>query len=63
MANWCPLHVHSHFSLLDGLSKPYQIADRCVELGYSACALTDHGTISGAIDFVSEVKKKTLSQY
>lgn len=60
MDNWCPLHVHSHFSLLDGLSKPYQIADRCKELGYTACALTDHGSISGAIDFTSEMQDADL---
>ncbi len=60
MVSWTPLHVHSHFSLLDGLSKPYQIADRCKELGYTSCAITDHGTISGAIDFTSEMKSKDI---
>jgi DNA polymerase-3 subunit alpha len=45
--NYIPLHVHSMFSLLDGLSKPEQIAERCNEIGASACALTDHGNIAG----------------
>ncbi len=49
---WVPLHCHSDNSLLDGLSKPSQITNRCVELGYNSCALTDHGTISGAISFL-----------
>ena len=55
--NYIPLHVHSHFSLLDGLSKPEQIADRCKEIGASACALTDHGNIAGAVKFYSAMRK------
>lgn len=50
--NWAPLHCHSHFSLLDGLSKAEQITERLVECGYSACALTDHGTVAGVPSFV-----------
>ena len=53
-----PLHVHSHFSLLDGLSQPYQIADRCAELKYNACALTDHGSISGAVSFCKAMQEE-----
>jgi DNA polymerase-3 subunit alpha len=49
---WAPLHAHSHYSLLDGLSKPTQMAERCVKLGYEACALSDHGSVSGSISFV-----------
>ncbi len=58
--NYIPLHVHSHFSLLDGLSKPEQIAERCKEIGASACALTDHGNIAGAIKFYSCMKKSKI---
>lgn len=54
--NYIPLHVHSHFSLLDGLSKPEQIADRCKEIGVNACALTDHGNIAGAVKFYTAMK-------
>lgn len=53
---WVPLHCHSHFSLLDGLSKPKQIAKRCIELGYESCAITDHGSVSGAVAFSSALK-------
>jgi len=49
---WFPLHNHSHFSLLDGLSKPEQIAERMVECGYAGCALTDHGSIAGVPPFI-----------
>jgi len=54
------LHNHSHFSLLDGLSKPNQIAERCAELGQTACAITDHGSISGAVSFIKECNKKNI---
>ena len=53
-----PLHVHSHYSLLDGLSKPMDIAERCEELGVEGSALTDHGTIAGAVAFTQAMKKK-----
>lgn len=56
ISNYSPLHVHSHYSLLDGLSKPKQIAERCKKIGAKSCALTDHGTISGAVQFHSEMK-------
>jgi len=52
-----PLHVHSHFSLQDGLSTPEQISTRCEEIGVEGSAITDHGTMSGHIQFLSEMKK------
>jgi DNA polymerase-3 subunit alpha len=58
--NYIPLHVHSHFSLLDGLSKPEQIAERCKEIGATACALTDHGNIAGAVKFYTEMKRSGI---
>lgn len=58
--NYIPLHCHSMFSLLDGLSKPEQIAERCKEIGASACALTDHGNIAGTIKFYTAMKKAGL---
>lgn len=58
--NWTPLHLHSHYSILDGLSKPNDIASICAKNGYNACALTDHGTISGSVSFIKECKKKNI---
>lgn len=52
-----PTHVHSHFSLLDGLSKPTDIAERIVELGLPGCALTDHGSLFGSVEFSKAMKK------
>ncbi len=60
MKKYIPLHVHSMYSLLDGLSKPEQIADRCEEIGVQSCALTDHGNIAGAIKFYAAMKKKGI---
>lgn len=53
---YAPLHVHSHYSLLDGISKPSQIANRCKQNGITSCALTDHGSISGAVSFYKEMR-------
>jgi DNA polymerase-3 subunit alpha len=58
--SWTPLHLHTHYSLLDGLSKPSQVASRCSKLGYTSCAITDHGTISGAVAFTQAMKKKNI---
>mgnify|MGYP003302134598 FL=1 len=60
MKKYIPLHVHSMYSLLDGLSKPEQIADRCEEIEVKSCALTDHGNIAGAIKFYAAMKKKGI---
>ena len=60
MPIWTPLHLHTHYSLLDGLSKPTQVAARCEELGYDSCAVTDHGTISGAVSFVRAMREKNI---
>jgi DNA polymerase III subunit alpha len=60
MKTYIPLHVHSHFSLLDGLSKPSQIANRCLEIGAASCALTDHGNIAGAVQFFNTMKSNGI---
>ncbi len=57
---YIPLHVHSHASLLDGLSQPYHIVDRCKEIGTTACAITDHGDISEAVAFHTEMTEAGL---
>ena len=45
------LHNHTHYSLLDGLQKIPQLIDRVEALGQSSVAITDHGTLSGSIEF------------
>ena len=55
--NFTHLHVHSHYSLLDGLAKIDQLVKRAVELDMHALALTDHGNLYGAIEFYQKAKK------
>lgn len=47
------LHNHTHHSVLDGLQKPKNMIPRVKELGMEAVAVTDHGTLSGAIEVYS----------
>src|SRR5919202_3085808 len=47
------LHVHSEFSLLDGLSPVRGVVDEVKRGGMRAVALTDHGNLYGAVDFYS----------
>ena len=54
------LHNHSHYSLLDGLQKVPAMLDRIQELGMTSIALTDHGTLSGAIEFYKDAKKRGI---
>jgi DNA polymerase-3 subunit alpha len=44
------LHNHTHYSLLDGLTKIDELVDYVKELGMEAVAVTDHGTMSGLLD-------------
>ncbi len=59
-AGFVHLHNHSHYSLLDGLQKVPEMLDRVASLGMQSVALTDHGTLSGAIEFYKEAKKRDI---
>jgi DNA polymerase-3 subunit alpha len=50
------LHLHSHYSLLDGATRIDQLIDRVKELGMDALALTDHGNLHGAIEFYTKAR-------
>lgn len=52
------LHVHSHYSLLDGSAKIDQILDACQELKMPSIALTDHGSMYGLVEFYKKAKKR-----
>src|SRR5438046_2210674 len=56
MAEFTHLHLHSHFSLLDGACEPEKLVDRVKELGMSSVAMTDHGNIFGAWHFYNAAK-------
>lgn len=51
------LHVHSHYSLLDGLPTVPQLVARAKALGFTSLALTDHGVMYGIIEFYQECIK------
>jgi DNA polymerase III subunit alpha len=44
---YAPLHAHSYWSTLDGLTSPQALARRAVRIGAPAVALTDHGSVAG----------------
>jgi len=48
-AGWCELHAHSCYSLLDGASRPADLAACAAALGYPALALTDHDSLAGLV--------------
>ncbi|MFC2043600.1 DNA polymerase III subunit alpha [Chloroflexota bacterium] len=51
------LHVHSEYSLLDGMCHVPQLIARAKELGMGSLALTDHGVLYGAIQFYLQAKE------
>lgn len=55
--NFVHLHVHSEYSLLDGLSRIDHLALRAKELGMPALALTDHGAMYGTIPFYRKCRE------
>ena len=54
--NFVHLHTHSHYSLLDGLSKIEDLVAKAVKNGMPALAITDHGNMYGAIEFYKACK-------
>ena len=56
-ADFVHLHVHSHYSLLDGLGKIMPLVERVKEMGMPAVSLTDHGNMYGAIEFYRSAKE------
>jgi len=60
MPKFTHLHVHSHYSLLDGLSKIDQLLDYVKELGMDSVALTDHGALYGAVEFYKKAKERGI---
>ncbi len=54
------LHVHSHYSLLDGLTKIDDLIEAAKADGAPAVALTDHGVMYGAIEFYEKCRKEGI---
>jgi DNA polymerase-3 subunit alpha len=58
MADFVHLHVHSDFSLQDAAVSVMQLADKAEELGMTHLALTDHGNMFGAMEFIAACQKR-----
>lgn len=58
--DFCHLHVHTQYSLLDGLCDLEELVCKAKNLGQKALAITDHGTLSGIIEFYKECKKQDI---
>jgi len=58
--NFVHLHVHTQYSLLDGLSNIKELVAHTKELGMDAIAMTDHGVVYGIIDFYKEAKEQGI---
>lgn len=54
------LHLHTEYSLLDGLIKIKKLADTVKEMGMPGCAITDHGNMYGAVEFYKTFQKAGL---
>lgn len=60
VGDYVHLHNHTQYSLLDGLTKVPALIDFVKKAGMPAVAMTDHGNLSGAIEFYSEAKAKGI---
>src|SRR5690606_26322372 len=58
--NFFPTHIHTKFSILDGIIKFPELIERCKELGYKSCCITDHGNIGVAFQFIEEMNKNDI---
>lgn len=63
MKSFVHLHVHSHYSVLDGMSTIPGLVDKAIESGMPAVALTDHGNMFGIKEFFNYAKKVNGKTY
>ena len=56
MPQFAHLHLHTEYSLLDGMTKISTLMQRCKELGMDSVAITDHGVMYGVVDFYKAAK-------
>ena len=57
MSDFTHLHVHSHYSLMDGLNTPYELLQAAKDMGQTSLAITDHGTLSSHRDMQIAAKE------
>ncbi|MBI3342065.1 DNA polymerase III subunit alpha [Candidatus Curtissbacteria bacterium] len=61
MTDFAHLHVHTEFSLLDGLSKIPKLVSQAKILGQKHLAITDHGSLYGAVKFYKACKEEGIN--
>ncbi len=61
MAKFIPLHIHTEYSLLDGMIRVNDLVDYAVQNGLPAIAITDHGVMYSAIEFYELAKKADIN--
>src|ERR1700761_1993265 len=59
-SSFAHLHVHTHYSLLDGACKVPDLVKRAKALGMDSLAITDHGCMFGVLEFFNECKKEGI---
>jgi len=60
MTDFVHLHVHSEYSLLDGMSTPYEMAQAASTNGQTSIAITDHGSMAGVLKFQDACKGQSV---
>jgi DNA polymerase-3 subunit alpha len=60
VSDFVHLHLHTEYSLLDGLTKIKKLVAAAKEFGMSSCAITDHGNMYGAIEFFKTCQKNEV---
>jgi DNA polymerase-3 subunit alpha len=60
MSDFVHLHVHSHYSLMDGLCSPNELLSAAKDIGQTALAITDHGTLSSHREMQQAAKEVGL---
>ena len=60
MPDFVHLHVHTEYSLLDGLTKIKKLVNTVKEMGMKSVAITDHGNMYGAIEFYKACTKAEI---
>ena len=60
MSGFTHLHLHTEYSLLDGACRIRPLVAAAKELGQTSLAITDHGSLFGAIDFYKEARKQGI---
>ena len=58
--DFCHLHLHTEYSLLDGAIRIKDLAKRIKAMGITSCAITDHGNMFGAVAFFKAMKEEGI---